>query len=74
MAGVIPGCSPVAATFCHLTGAAVRGQRGGGPASCTPERHLLPRRPLAAGSKQSHTPLFSSVKGICRLPLVYKSI
>lgn len=74
VAGVVPRRTLVAVTPCHLTGAAVRGHRGGRPPSCTPKRHLLPQHPLAAGSKQSHMPLFSSVKGICRLPLAYKSI
>lgn len=44
------------------------------PPSHTPTRHLLPWHPLAASGKQSHMPLFSSVKGICCLPLAYKSI
>lgn len=74
VAGVVPRHTLVAVTPCHLTGAAVRGHGGGRPPSCTSKRHLLPRHPLAAGSKQSHMPLFSSVKGICRLPLAYKSI
>lgn len=45
---------------------------GGG---CPPPLcHPVPWQLLAAGSKQSHTTLVSSVKGICHVLLAYKSI
>lgn len=74
MAGVIPRHSLVPVTPCHLTGAAVRAHKGGRPRRALPNGVSCHGIPLQRGSKESRMSLFSSVKGICRLLLVYKSI